>query len=245
MLQSPLFLSFVIVAVGFAAGTIPFFFRWTHVTAHRWIAFGAGTILGAAVLHMMPEAFEMSGAGGIPFILAGFLTLYLIEQVSFGHPHDEEQGAFHEIGLLSLIGFTLHDLVDGVALGSGHHIPELTPAIFLALIIHKIPTTFSFSLLLLHAGFGRKRIIRYLLILLAAIPLGVLFSNQLVALFGENHERGIGYLINFSAGTFLYIGAYELLPEMHRKSSRGSLIGLFFAMGLTAIALLKLLHPVH
>lgn len=241
--HSPFILSLVIVAIGFAAGVVPFFFRWTHLTAHRWIAFGAGTILGVTFLHMLPEGYELAGAAGIPFLLAGFLTLYLIEQFAFRHPHDEAKGDFHELGFLSFLGFTVHDIIDGIALGSGGNVPELTPAIFLALVLHKIPTTFAFSLLMLHGGYGRKAILKYLCILLAAIPAGVLLSGWLVNIIGEQ-ERTIGALINFSAGTFFYIGAYELLPEMHRHSEKGSKIGLYFVIGLALMALLKLIHPV-
>jgi zinc transporter ZupT len=51
-------------------------------------------------------------------------------------------------------------------------------------------------------------------------------------------------LVNFSAGTFIYIGAYELLPEMQRKAEKGSMIGLFFFAGLAVMFVLKMIHPV-
>ncbi len=243
-MKSPLILSFIIVAVGLLAGLIPFFFKWTHATAHRWIAFGAGTILGAAFVHMIPEGMELAGPSSLPVILLGFLALYGLEQISLVHPHDEETGQFHEVGYLTFIGLTVHDLVDGIALGSLKEVPELTPAIFLALILHKIPSTFSLSLVMLHGGYTRKTIVKYLVVLLAVIPLGVLISQSLVQLLGANHDRTVGWLIQFSAGTFIYIGAYELLPEMHRKSGPNSKIGWFFGSGILAMFVLKLLHPV-
>ncbi|HUO84659.1 MAG TPA: ZIP family metal transporter, partial [Thermoanaerobaculia bacterium] len=143
-------LSLVIVCVGFLAGLVPFLVQWTHTTAHRWIAFGAGVILGAAFVHMIPEAYRMAGPSSLPMVLAGFVALYAVEQVSLKHPHDEERGKFHELGLLTFFGLALHDLIDGIALGSGHHIPRVTPAIFAALLLHKIPTMFSLSLLMIH-----------------------------------------------------------------------------------------------
>jgi zinc and cadmium transporter len=242
--QSPLFLSLSIVVIGFAAGVLPFFFRWTHETAHRWLGFGAGTILGAAFLHMIPEALELAGASSAWAVLLGFLVLFGVEQFSFKHPHNEEQGEFYEMGFLTFLGFTLHDLIDGIALGSGHEVPDLTPAIFAALVLHKIPTIFSLSLLMLHGGYRKKTIVGFLAIVLAAIPIGTLLAQTLIGQFGSNHERTIGRLIFFSAGTFLYISAYELLPEMQRTSGPGSRIGLFFVGGLGLMFLLLLLHPV-
>ncbi|MBW3672149.1 MAG: ZIP family metal transporter, partial [Acidobacteria bacterium] len=135
MPADPLLLSLVIIVAGLIAGVIPLFFTWSHFRAHQWIAIGAGMILGAAFLHMIPEALEIAGPRSLPAMLLGFLTLYLIEQIALNHhPHDEKEGAFHEIGLLTFIGISLHDLIDGVALGSGHHIPELTPAVFAAVV---------------------------------------------------------------------------------------------------------------
>lgn len=242
--HSPLLLSLAIVAVGFAAGVLPFVFRWTHRTAHRWIAFGAGTILGAAFLHMLPDAIELAGPGSLSMALLGFVMLFLIEQFSLKHPHEEDAGEFYEIGFLTFLGLTIHDLVDGLALGSGYEVPKLTPAIFLALAFHKIPTTFSLSLLLLHAGYSKRKILRFLTMLLLAIPAGVLIARWLVDSFGGDHSATIGRLIAFSAGTFIYIGAYELLPEMQRKSGPGWRIGVFFLAGTAMMYLLRFIHPV-
>ncbi len=239
-----LILSFVIVGVGLIAGSVPFFVSWTHTTAHRWIGFGAGVILGAAFLHMIPEAMEMTGPSSAPAILIGFLALYVVEQTTLKHPHDEERGKFHELGLITFVGFILHDLVDGLALGSGQQIPSLTPAVFAALLLHKIPTMFSLSLLMVHGGFRRIRIVGFLCMVLFAIPLGVLLSDTIVRIMPASPPEAIAWLILFSAGTFLYIGAYELLPEMTRKSEPEAKIWLFFLSGVALMALLKLIHPV-
>ncbi|HVR43527.1 MAG TPA: ZIP family metal transporter [Thermoanaerobaculia bacterium] len=244
MAGSPLLLSFIVVIVGYGAALIPLFFDWTHRAAHRWIAFGAGTILGAAFLHMIPEALKLAGPRGFGMIIAGFLALYLLELATFRHPHEEEAGEFYEIGFLAFVGLTIHDLVDGIALGSGHHVPEAEPAIFAALALHKIPTAFAVSLLLFHGGYSRRRVLGLLTILLLAIPAGVLVSEWTIRAAGARAESLIGMLMNFSAGTFIYIGAYELLPEMQRKSEKGSGIGLFFLAGLAAMFVLKFVHPV-
>lgn len=242
MLSSPIILSLLIVAAGFVAGIVPFFFQWSHQTAHRWIAFGAGSILGAAFLHMIPEAHEHGGAEALSMVLGGFLLLYLFEQLLLKHPHEEDAGEFHEIGFLAVIGLTLHDLIDGIALGSGDHVPELTPAIFFALVLHKVPTTFSVSLLLLHGDYRRGRIVVFLGIMLLAIPIGVLLSQLIID--HDSSAKMVGYLVAFSAGTFVYIGAYELLPEMHRKSAHDVWIARAFAAGVAVMLALTFVHPV-
>lgn len=233
--------SFAIVAAGLVAGVVPLFFRWSHATAHRWIAFGAGALLGAAFLHLMPEGHELAGAKGLPFMLVGFVVLYLIEQISLRHPHEEARGEFHEIGVLAFIGLTVHDLVDGITLGSGEHVPSVTSAVFLSLLLHKIPMTFSFAVLLIHGGYRRSRAMLLVTAMLLAIPLGAVLAQLLI---GVSDTPGmLGGLILFSAGTFVYISAYELLPEMHRNSASDRLIGVFFAAGVGTMLVLRLLHP--
>lgn len=245
MAASAFTLSLVIVAVGFGAALVPLFFEWTHRTAHRWISFGAGAILGAAFIHMIPEGYELAGRSGFGWIVGGFLALYVLEQLTFHHhPHEEETGEFREVGFLAFLGMTVHDLVDGMALGSGHHIPTAEPAIFAALVLHKVPTAFAVSLLMLHGGYSKRKVVGFMAILLLAIPAGVLLAELTIRGAGRASEHLIGGLINFSAGTFIYIGAYELLPEMHRKSEPGSGIVWFFLVGIATMFVLKYIHPV-
>jgi zinc and cadmium transporter len=241
MLQSnAAILALAVVLAGVVAGVIPLFFQWSHRTAHRWIAFGAGVIIGAAVLHLLPEAYELAGAGGIPFVLLGFLLLYGIEQSSIGHRHgqDDERGEFQGIGALAVIGLTLHNLVDGIVLGSGEHSPTLGLTIFLAVLLHKIPTIFSLSVLLVHGEFSRPRILLLLGVVLAAIPIGTAAAYFWLGEYDS--AANLGRLIFFSAGTFLYIGAYELLPEMHRRSASDRWIGAWFASGVLLMFISRL-----
>ncbi len=245
MPTDPYILSIFIIVAGLIAGVLPLFFTWSHFRAHQWISVGAGMILGAAFLHMIPEAFEMVGARSFPAMLLGFLTLYLIEQLALDHhPHDENDGTFYELGILTFIGILLHDLIDGVALGSGHHVPEVTPAIFTALILHKIPTTFSLSLLMLHGGYRKSRILLFVGAALLMIPVGVLLAEVLIPLVGATPQAAVGRLILFSAGTFIYISVYELLPEMHRQSDADARIGRYFLLGLGVMLALEAIHPV-
>lgn len=233
--------SLVIMAAGLVAGIAPLFLRWSHVSAHRWIAFGAGSLLGAAFLHLIPEGFELAGVrDGLPFMAIGFLLLYAIEQFSLRHPHDEEHGEFHEVGILAFIGLTLHDLVDGITLGSSEQIPEISPAIVVSILLHKLPMTFSLAVLLVHGGYRRSRVIMLIGIMLLAIPAGVLLS-ALVLKFDPSPVT-VGRLVLFSAGTFVYIGAYELLPEMHRKSATDRLLGIFFVLGIATMFALRFIQ---
>lgn len=246
MTLTPITQSLLVVAIGFAAGLLPLAFSWTHRQAHRWISFGAGVLLGAAFLHMIPEAFEVIGPRNFGWILAGFLLLYLVEQATFGHGHGEgeDESGFHEMGLLAFLGLGIHDFVDGLAIASGEHLPELTPVIMISLLLHKIPTTFSLALLLYHGGYSRRRIMMFLGLALAMIPLGVLSYDFVIGRIAAEAEVAVARMVLFSAGTFVYISVYELLPEMHRLSGRKEQIARFFMIGIGAMLLLAGLQTV-
>ena len=42
-------------------------------------------MLGAAFFHMLPEAVEAGGAAAVPFVVVGFLFLYLLERFVLVH----------------------------------------------------------------------------------------------------------------------------------------------------------------
>jgi len=49
------------------------------------LSFSAGVMLGAGFLHMLPEAVEGAGYRAIPFVLVGFLFLFLLERFALVH----------------------------------------------------------------------------------------------------------------------------------------------------------------
>src|SRR5512133_876512 len=49
------------------------------------LSFSAGVMLGAAFFHMLPEAAEGAGLSAIPFVLVGFLFLFLLERFVLIH----------------------------------------------------------------------------------------------------------------------------------------------------------------
>src|SRR5512147_3222054 len=50
-----------------------------------FLSFSAGVMLGAGFIHMLPEAVEGAGFRTIPFVLVGFLVLFLLERFVLVH----------------------------------------------------------------------------------------------------------------------------------------------------------------
>jgi zinc and cadmium transporter len=66
-----------------AGGALPLFSNVRR--SDLLLSFSAGIMLGAAFLHMLPEAVEGGGGAAVPFVLVGFLLLYLLERFVLVH----------------------------------------------------------------------------------------------------------------------------------------------------------------
>ncbi len=206
------------------------------------LSFSAGVMLGASFFHMLPDAVELGGARTIPAVLLGFLALYLLERLvlvhicaepalnaalsaatvhqphdHLGHVHGDETGCeVHTLGLAAWIGMSLHTMVDGFALGAANHEAGLGLLVFVAILAHKIPASFSLSAILRAEGTGRARALGMNALFALMVPVGAgvyLALRSAVAM-----ERFTAYALAFSAGTFLHLALSGILPDLHRRA---------------------------
>ena len=102
-------------------------------------------------------------------------------------------------------------LCDGLVIAAGYIInPILGITIAIAVIIHEIPRGFSTSIIMKSAKKSNKSTLVALAIDAFFTPIGVL----LAPIFPKSF---LPIILAFAAGTFLYVGASDLLPEAHRK----------------------------
>ena len=201
-----------VVVLTLVGGLLPLVREWSRSTIRLFLAFGTGVLLGAAFFHMLPEAIHGLGeAVGFP-LLAGFLLIYVLERFVMVHPCEEEGCSFHHMGLAAFCGITLHALIDGLALGAGVAIPELSVAVTMAIVLHKLPASLSLTGILIHCSYPRSRILWMLAVFALATPVGAVLSLTLLRnLTGD----ALHYAVAFSAGTFLAIATADLLPQVH------------------------------
>jgi zinc transporter ZupT len=185
---------------------------------------------------MLPK---VSVADTYLFVLIGFGCFYFIEQYIMLHSCPEPDCEFHEIGKLAFLGISFHTFIDGIAMGAGFALSEqLGVLITLAILVHKAPTGFSLSSIMINGGYKRGEIIRFLIIFSLMVPIGAILSNYVLS---GVQSIVVESAIAFSAGTFLYIGIGDLLPEAH-KTRRMSivvavLIGMFAGSASTLIGI--------
>ncbi|MFQ5630820.1 MAG: ZIP family metal transporter [bacterium] len=218
--------SILIIVTTLIGGAIPILKQWKQSTIRLFISFGAGVLLGVAFLHIIPEATSMIRTDvGLPLLL-GFLFLYVLEK--FIMVHSCEAGCeVHVVGWSSVFGLTIHSLTAGMALGAGLIVPEIGLFVFLAILLHKLPESFSLASILLHEHFSKARLFAIVFLFSLTIPIGAFTT---VAVFGSFSNYTIGWLLAFSAGTFLHIAADDLLPSVHAtEDNRNATLSTFLA----------------
>jgi zinc and cadmium transporter len=73
-----------------AGGWIPLLVRLTHTRLQVANSFVAGMMLGIAILHLLPHAWEAFGSidSAVHWLLAGFLVMFFIQRFFHFHHHD-------------------------------------------------------------------------------------------------------------------------------------------------------------
>lgn len=186
-------------------------------------------------------------------LIIGFSLMYIIDQVSSLHMHNpvvsaeytelgavgggnlereeehvEEIQHIHRIGkqpsLTPTVGLIVHAAADGIALGASATHPQLSMVVFVAIMLHKAPSSFALTSVLLATGLSRTTIRKHLLLFSLAAPVGALLTFFALYFFSSSTtsasslEYWTGVLLVFSGGTFLYVAMHALQEVSHSSN---------------------------
>jgi zinc and cadmium transporter len=183
--------------------------------------FAAGVLLAAAFIDLLPEAIHDSDASAIlTTALLGFLGFFILERfLRIFHHHHEHEAKNKASSSLIIIGDTLHNALDGVAIGAAFLISPSTGIVAtLAVALHEIPQEIGDFGLLLKNGMAKKKVIIVnVLSALATTIMAVITFG-----FGTNSSGIIPYLLAITAGFFIYIAASDIIPEIHDSTVNSS-----------------------
>ena len=205
------------------------------------ISYAVGTLLGAALLALLPQALEtIPPSRALGTLLAGVLTFFLLEKfVLWRHCHDGHECEVHTSSAASLviIGDAFHTFVDGAVIAAAvvTSIPlGITTA--LAVAAHEVPQEVGDVAILLRAGYSRGRALS--LNLMSAIG-GVLGAAAMLVA-SQSLPYALPYVLAFAAGSFLYVAMSDLIPDLHRGHIGGSPLRqlLLIGAGIATIVLL-------
>uniref|UniRef100_A0A1L8DEX8 Putative zinc transporter n=1 Tax=Nyssomyia neivai TaxID=330878 RepID=A0A1L8DEX8_9DIPT len=209
---------------------------------HFLVALAVGTLVGDALMHLLPHAFEaqeeasghMHSSTWICFgtfisALSMFMLENLLALIGGGHSHAPTETANCEeielnpvkkvskekpltpLAIMVILGDGLHNLTDGLAIGSSFAAdPIMGMTTAFAVLCHELPHELGDFALLLKTGVTLKRVI-----VLNIISSALSFLGMGIGLFLITLNTGlIKWIYAFTAGSFLYIGLADLVPEL-------------------------------
>ena len=205
------------------------------------VAMSAGTLIGSAFLHLIPEGLESYQGSTEQFflwLLAGFISFFALEQIIHWH-HCRKADATCKtpLGHLILIGDGLHNFIGGLAVAGTFLIDiRLGITTLLAAAAHEIPQELGDFAVLIHSGWSRKAA------LLFNMMSGLTFLCGGLVAYGASKTLDIAFLVPFAAGNFIYIGASDLIPEVNKHKQLGENVKNFLAVTVGLLFMLLIKH---
>ncbi len=190
------------------------------------ISFSVGTLLGAAFLEILPEAFaQPADVERVSIaVLAGILLFFVLEKLLLWkhcheeqcetHTHSQVQSDHGRIASMVIIGDAFHNCVDGVIIaGAFLASVELGIITALAIITHEVPQEVGDFLVLLHAGYSKRQAIAFNL-----LTSGAMLVGGTIAYFAlQTMHDFIPVLLGIAAASMLYVSVADLIPGLHRR----------------------------
>lgn len=199
------------------------------------LEFAGGVMLAVTCFDLLPEAFAILPLfPALLAFLAGVLATYLIENIASATASDSR--GFARMGLTISIAIALHNLPEGLAIGSGFMRSEaLGFSLMLAIMLHDIPEGMSQAIPFRFSGKGLGFIV--FVCLLSGLPTGL--GALLGVALGGVSQTLIGLCLAFAGGSMTYVVCGDIIPEskaLHRgrlpvfASIAGFLAGLLIVM---------------
>lgn len=237
--------SIVSLAGGIALVKIP---QLRKTAVQYALPFGAGALLAAALLGLLPEALHGGDAKTIAWwLIGGFLAFFILERFlgwfHHHHHHDEVDGSAKDRRHVSLVivGDTMHNAIDGIAIGAAFAVDVPTGiALSIAVAAHEIPQEIGDFGILLAKGVKPAKVI--LINVLSASA--TIVTAVLTFVFGQELFGSPAPLLAIAAGFFLYIAASDIIPDIHeRPRDEANRQAAMLLLGVAVLAMVIALTP--
>jgi zinc and cadmium transporter len=198
------------------------------------VALAAGTLIGGALLHMLPEAVTAMGnqLDVYLWLVGGFLGFFVLEQFLHWHHCHRETHEREPFGRLILVADGVHNFVGGLAV-AGAFLVDIRVGLvtWAAAAAHEVPQELGDFGILIHAGWSRARALLFNF----ASALTFLVGGWVAYALAGRFE--VAWLLPFAAGNFLYIAAADLIPELtgYPEAGRKALLSGMFMLGLAVL----------
>jgi zinc and cadmium transporter len=210
------------------------------------VSLSAGVLLATALLHVLPEAFESDAPPHALFatLLGGLMFFFLLEKAElYRHTHHHEGDGHHHHrhfdaqqagrgGWSVLVGDSIHNFCDGIIIAAAFLAdPQVGLVTALAIIAHEIPQEVGDYIVLLNAGFSRRRALACNALSGLASVVGGVLGYFVVAPW----QQLFPYLLVVASSSFVYVAVADLIPQLQQrmplKDTAAQLVWLVAGMG--------------
>ena len=192
------------------------FSRWRPVL----VAVGAGLLLGAAFLDLLPEALALGGASGMTAArVLGWTLLFFLGFSALEAALDSGFGTDRQMGKVGGGLLIFHSFRDGMAIGAAFAASHAAGyAVATGIVAHDFAD--GMNTVMLTTGGGKARKVDYAFLLADALAP---FAGGLVTVWWLVSSRGAAVLLALAAGFFLQMATSDFLPQV-RGGRRGWLM---------------------
>jgi ZIP family zinc transporter len=228
------------LATGLGGGLVILFGNLDMRAYDTLLGFAAGVMTAVATLGLVHEALVQ---GNVVITLSGVAVgaavLYVLDRVL---PHEHERLSFdctnpvaYRRGLLLFSAMTLHNLPEGLAVGTSYAAqPQLGLLLALAIALHNIPEGMAVAGPFRACGMPRRQCLAWATASGLAEPVAALFGATFVTLFAVF----LPFSLAFAGGAMLYVVSDELIPESHshgyeHEATFGFIVGFLLLLALS------------
>lgn len=210
---------------------------------HFIVGFSAGAVIGVALFDLLPEAFHFRGEQSTVFVAIGFLAYLLLDRIIGIHTHDtamHETCAQHAIarpvaesmhlahheqahhshnkkhgngGAIRAMLFFIHSLLDGVVIGVAFQVStSVGVVVTVASLAHYFSDGINTIGAIIRSGFSKREALQWLIFVASAPVIGIVSAS-----FVTVSDSVLGILISLFCGSFIYVGASDLIPESYHN----------------------------
>ncbi len=199
------------------------------------VSLSAGTLLGDAFIHLIPESFENFEETIFPsaYILSGIILFFILEKIiHWRHCHEVAcEKHPHPFSYIILAGDSIHNFIDGLIIAASFLISvPIGIATTIAVIFHEIPQEIGDYGSLIYGGFSKAKALFFNFL----TALFAVFGALLVLIINTDMVGIAKILVPFAAGGFIYIASVDLIPELKKHENIRQSLGQigFFILGI-------------
>ena len=242
MLFQIIIASLAISLLSFIGLSIFFKKSYTKKVMEATISLAAAVLLGNVFFHLLPEVLVTAQSIDFnletisKYILLSIVLFFFTEKYLHWHHchdhHDHHQKCIHPMGYNILIGDSLHNFIDGMAIATSFILgTEIGIMTTIAIALHEIPQEIGDFSLLLHSGFTKFKALLWNFI----SALTALLGGILAYFYAQTTEQQI-LLTSLAIGSFLYISMSDIIPHLHEGESKHHIQQIiYFLLGLIII----------